>query len=151
MTRPAVYLKKLRASLYPGMLHLPHPVSQKHPHMSRLDRAAQFSPFAALSGYEAALQEAGRLTEERIELAEGEKEEIRCRLQAVQDAVARHPEITVVYFVPDEKKEGGSYVTAVGRVKRLDEFSRTLLFQDGRSVPLDEIVDLRGDCLRDAK
>ena len=151
MTRPAVYLKKLRASLYPGMLHLPHPVSQKHPHMSRLDRAAQFSPFAALSGYEAALQEAGRLTEERIELAEGEKEEIRCRLQAVQDAVARHPKITVVYFVPDEKKEGGAYVTAVGRVKRLDEFSRTLLFQDGRSVPLDEIVDLRGDCLRDTK
>ena len=119
--------------------------------MSRLDRAAQFSLFAALSGYEAALQEAGRLTEERIELAEGEKEEIRCRLQAVQDAVARHPEITDDYFVPDEKKEGGSYVTAVGRVKRLDEFSRTLLFQDGRSVPLNEIVDLRSDCLRDAK
>lgn len=138
-------------SRYADMLHLPHPVSQKHPHMSRLDRAAQFSPFAALSGYEAALQEAGRLTEERIELAEGEKEEIRCRLQAVQDAVARHPKITVVYFVPDEKKEGGAYVTAVGRVKRLDEFSRTLLFQDGRSVPLDEIVDLRGDCLRDTK
>ena len=138
-------------SPYADLLYLPHPVSQKHQPMSRQDRAAQFSPFAALSGYEAALQEAGRLTDRRMELDEEEKEKIRGRLQTVQDNIETHPEVSFVYFVPDVKKEGGAYASATDRVKRLDEFSRMVILMDGRTIPMDEIVDVQGECLRDTE
>ncbi|MEG2421569.1 MAG: hypothetical protein RSB55_08455, partial [Oscillospiraceae bacterium] len=93
---------------YDDMLHLPHHVSEKHPSMPMLDRAAQFSPFAALTGYDAAVKETARLTDRRVELDEGEKEAIDQRLTLVQERLPDPTEVTITYFVPDKKKAGGA-------------------------------------------
>ncbi len=121
------------------IINLPHHISTKHPQMSLQDRAAQFSPFAALTGYEAAVKETARLTDRRIELDEGEKEKINLQLQQIRENLAEGPEATFVYFVPDPRKEGGSYVTVTGRVLGIDEFKREILLQDGQIVPIDEL------------
>ena len=105
------------STLYDDMLHLPHHVSEKHPAMSVHDRAAQFSPFAALTGYDAAVQETARLTDRRIELDEGEKAAIDQRLTLVQERLPEPTEVTITYFVPDKKKAGGAYVSVTGTVK----------------------------------
>jgi len=121
------------------IINLPHHVSTKHPQMSLQDRAAQFSPFAALTGYEAAVKETARLTDRRIELDEGEKEKINLQLQQIRENLAEGPEATLVYFVPDPRKEGGSYVTVTGRVLSIDEYKREILLQDGQIVPIEEL------------
>ena len=93
---------------YDDLLYLPHPVSRRHPPMSAMDRAAQFSPFSALTGYEAVLQEAGRLTDNRAELSEYSRDILDQKQQTLLDAAPAHPEITVTYFIPDCRKQGGA-------------------------------------------
>ena len=127
---------------YDDMLHLPHHVSKKHPQMSAQDRAAQFSPFAALTGYDAAVQETARLTDRRIELDEGEKAAIDQRLTLVQDRLPEPTEVTITYFLPDKRKAGGAYVSVTGTVKKLDDYERTVVLCDGTSVPIDNILCL---------
>ena len=130
---------------YDDMLHLLHHVSEKHPRMSVHDRAAQFSPFAALTGYDAAVQEAARLTDRRIELDEGEKAAIDQRLTLVQERLPEPTEVTITYFLPDKKKAGGAYVNATGTVKKIDDYERTVVLCGGTSVPIDDILYVDGE------
>ncbi len=127
---------------YDDIIDLPHHVSRKHPRMSMTDRAAQFSPFAALSGYEAATQEAARLTVPQIELAEDAKAILEQRLHLLSCTIADHPEITITYFQPDKRKTGGSYVTITGTAKRIDAVEGTIIIQDGSKIMIDDITNI---------
>lgn len=130
---------------YDDIIDLPHHVSATRPRMSMIDRAAQFSPFAALTGYDAAIKETGRLTDERIELSEESRAALDRKQHLLLDNLADRPEISVTYFVPDARKDGGAYVTVTGKVKKIDEFERLLILTDGTKIPLDEIQDLSGE------
>ena len=125
---------------YADIIDLPHHVSKRHPQMSMEKRAAQFSPFAAMVGHDAAIRETARLTEERLELSEDEKAVIDGKLQMIQAHIKEQPEVTVTYFQPDEKKSGGAYVTITGSARRIDEVERILNLADGTVIPLMDIV-----------
>ena len=124
---------------YADIIDLPHHVSKRHPQMSMEKRAAQFSPFAAMVGHDAAIRETARLTEERLELSEDEKAVIDGKLQMIQAHIKEQPEVTVTYFQPDEKKSGGAYVTVTGSAKKVDDVSKLLLLQDGKAIPIKDI------------
>lgn len=132
---------------YEDILYMPHHVSTKHPPMSVSDRAAQFSPFAALSGHDAAIQETGRLTDIQVE----QSEELRALLDRKQQYLAtlEQPEVTVTYFLPDGRKDGGAYVTVTGQLKRIDPVERVLILVGGQSIPLDDIIDVNSPELID--
>lgn len=130
---------------YDDMIDLPHHVSAKHPQMSRHDRAAQFSAFKALTGYEDAVTEAARLTGERIELDDASLSVLNAKIQILQDEIKTCPEISITHFVPDKKKAGGEYVTVTGSVKRIDEIERTIHFTDRRTILIDDIIDMEGE------
>lgn len=129
---------------YDDIMNLPHHVSATRPHMSAIDRAAQFSPFAALTGYGDAIKETARLTGERVELDEYMKDVLSVRLQIIADQLKEHQEIAITYFQPDEKKNGGAYVTVIGRAKKIDEYERVVVMTDGTRVPIDEIASIDG-------
>jgi hypothetical protein len=129
---------------YDDIIHLPHHVSASRPHMTAIDRAAQFSPFAALTGYGAAIKETARLTDERIEPDEYIKCALNERLQILIDRMREHPEITITYFQPDAKKNGGVYVAAGGTAKKIDEFERVVVMSNGTVIPIDEIISIDG-------
>lgn len=124
---------------YDDLLPLPHPVSRRHPPMNSRERAAQFAPFAALNGYEAAIEETARRTEPQMELSEEERAELNAHLRFWASHIREHPMAAVVFFVPDAHKEGGAYLTHRGRLKRVDEVAQTLIFEDGQRVPFDTI------------
>ena len=130
---------------YDDIINLPHYVSPTRPRMSMIDRAAQFSPFAALTGYDAAIKETGRLTDERIELSEESRATLDRKQQLLMDNLADRPEVSLTYFVPDERKSGGAYVTVTGQVKKVDDYQRLLLLTDGTKIPLDDILDLESE------
>jgi len=127
---------------YEDMLTMPHHKSKKHPHMSVADRAAQFSPFAALTGHEDAVKETARVTERRIELSEDQKVRLDERIRFVAEQGKERPEILVTYFQKDQKKEGGSYITVSGRVKKVDAVERRLLWEDGTQISIEDILEL---------
>ena len=133
---------------YEDIINLPHHVSETRPQMSMLDRAAQFSPFAALSGYDDAVKEAGRLTDNRVELGDEGQDLLDRKLQYLQEIIADRPEISVTFFIPDEKKPGGSYAILIGNLKRVDLYERLLVMKDGKKIPLDDIADITGDCFQ---
>lgn len=130
---------------YDDIIDLPRPKS-KHEPMPMSDRAAQFSPFAALTGYGDAIDETARLTDARIELSEEERAELDYKQQYL--STLDSPMVTVTYFVPDSRKSGGAYVTHTGVLKRVDEVERMVVFEDGLRVPLDEVVDINCEQLR---
>ena len=130
---------------YDDIIHLPRHVSATRPKMAVADRAAQFSPFAALTGYEVAVQETARLTDRRIELDEGEKAAIDQRLTLVQERLPVPTEVTITYFLPDKKKAGGAYVSVSGTVKKIDDYERTVVLRDGTSVQIDDILQVDGE------
>jgi len=113
--------------------------------MSMLDRAAQFSPFAALTGYDAAIKETGRLTDEKQELDEDTKATLDMKQAYLMEMIDEQPEISVTYFLPDTKKAGGAYETVIGKLKRFDEYERLLVLTDGKKIPMDDITDIRSD------
>lgn len=127
---------------YDDMINLAHHVSKTHPHMPVRDRAAQFAPFAALSGHHEAVRETARLTEERIELDENCKAILDGKLQNIYEHLDTEPALSVTYFVPDPKKSGGAYVTVSGCVKKIREYERTLILTDGTEIPIDAIIDI---------
>ena len=131
---------------YDDIINLPLHVSKARQPMSMLERAAQFSPFAALTGYGDAIDETARLTDARIELSEEERAELDYKQQYL--ATLDAPTVTVTYFVPDERKSGGAYVTHTGVLKRVDEVERMVVFKDGLRVPLDEVMDIKCEQLR---
>ena len=128
---------------YDEIMELPHHVSKTRPQMPMSDRAAQFAPFAALTGYGSAIKETGRLTDERIELDEEALAALDRKYQLLMDALDDAPTVTITYFQPDERKAGGQYVSATGTVKKVDTFGRRILLQDGTRIPLDSVYDLR--------
>ncbi len=127
---------------YDDIINLPHPVSTKHPQMSLADRAAQFSPFAALTGHEAAIAETARLTDTRPVLDESRKMELNDKLQVILGHISLNPEIAVTYFIPDEKKADGSYHQVLGIIKKYDEAGHTLIMENGSIIPIDDILEL---------
>ena len=127
---------------YDDIIHLPHHVSTTHPHMAAIDLAAQFSPFAALTGYDAAIKETARLTDQRVELDEAMKEALSNKLQMVADRLKERPEIVITYFQPDGKKNGGAYVTVINTVKKIDVYERIVVMTDGKVIPVDEIISI---------
>ncbi len=131
--------------MYDDIIHLPHHVSKTRPQMSMEDRAAQFSPFAALTGYDAAILETGRLTEDKLELGEETQAILDRKQRYLAEIIDTKPEITVTYFVPDEKKSGGAYSTVTGFLKRIDEYERVLMLTDGRKIQLDAVLDIESD------
>jgi hypothetical protein len=127
---------------YDDIIGLPHHVSDKHPRMSSADRAAQFSPYAALTGFGAVISETGRLTEEAPELDDCEKEKLDGSLRILREQPEKRSCVAVTYFRPDERKSGGAYITVTGAVKKIDEYERLLLMSDGEKIPVDAIAAL---------
>lgn len=127
---------------YDDMIDLPHPTSPKHPRMSIANRAAQFSPFAALTGYDAAVSETARLTETRPELDEQRKAVLDERLRILQDAITETPQVDITHFVPDLYKFGGELVRHSGSLIRIDPVEGSIRFADGLKVAIDDIHDI---------
>ena len=130
---------------YNEIMGLPHHVSKTRPQMPMSDRAAQFAPFAALTGYDAAIKETGRLTDERIELDVEALSALDMKYQLLMEALDEAPEVTITYFQPDERKTGGKYVSAVGAVKKIDDFERRITMRDGTRIPTDDVLSIDGE------
>ena len=128
---------------YDDIINLPHYEPKHHPRMSMWNRAAQFAPFAALTGYDAAIQESGRLTDDWVGLSESGNVEMNRKMELIVSMLPEHPSVTIEYFVPDRHKAGGSYQSFTGNVKRIDELEKCIEFTDGKRVPLDAIRDIK--------
>lgn len=127
---------------YDDIIALPHPEPRTHPRMSLHDRAAQFSPFAALTCHSAAIAETGRLTASRITLDESEIARVDAALQRLRELLPQAPAVSITYFVPDERKAGGSYQTVTGTARRIDTVNGVLLLTDRREIPIADIFDI---------
>lgn len=128
---------------YDDILHLPHHISATRPQMPLLDRAAQFMPFRALTGYEAAVHETARPTDSKAELTEDEKALLDLRLQELADRITEHPKVTLTYFQPDKRKAGGVCVTITGRLKKFDEYEGELLLLGGEHILIENILSIQ--------
>lgn len=134
---------------YEDIINLPCPTSKRHPRMSLYDRAAQFSPFAALTGHEEAVKETARLTNQKLELSEDTIERLNEKLSCIADMIDTHPDVTITYFVPDSKKTGGDYDTYSGQVKKIDEYNHTVVMLDKTIIPIEQISEIDGDIFQE--
>lgn len=130
---------------YDDIINLPHYQSKIRPHMPLTDRAAQFSPFAALTGYDDEVKEAARVTDEKIDLSEEMKRELDEKLQILREHIEEYPQVSFTYFLQDAKKAGGSYVTVTGNVKRIDEYGQRIVLTDGSQIPIEDILKITED------
>lgn len=135
---------------YDDIINLPHHVSKTRPQMSMSNRAAQFSPFAALTGFEDAILETARLTDEKIILSKEEKETLNRKQNFLIEKLSEQPALTVTYFLADKKKAGGTYITISGKLKKIDEFERCMQLTEGTKIPFDDILDIESELFRDA-
>lgn len=129
---------------YDDIINLPHHKSKTRPHMSLEDRAAQFSPFAALTGHDAAIEETARLTDRKIELDEDAKARLNEKLQYIVENLGTDMEVVITYFVPDERKSGGEYVTKRGTVKKIDPYRNIIIMTDKEEIDIENIVEIAG-------
>lgn len=127
---------------YGDILREPRSISTKHRPMSPENRAAQFAPFAALTGYDSAIAETARYTEDSVELDENRKAEIDQVLQWIEEEIETGPEVTITWFVPDDRKEGGEFRTERKQIRKLDPIKRTILTMDGTEISIDSITDM---------
>lgn len=130
---------------YNDIINLPHHKSSTRPHMSNRDRAAQFAPFAALTGHDSAIKETARLTDDFIEISEDKMTALSARMQMIIENILETPEVEFTYFAPDENKLGGAYISKMGNVRRVDEYDRVVIFTDGVKIPIDSIIDINGE------
>lgn len=128
---------------YNDIIDLPHPTSERHPRMPMANRAAQFSPFAALTGYEGAVKETARLTDCKVELTEEEKAVLNRKLQLLSEQAGSGVEACLTYFRPDGRKAGGAYLTVTGKVKKMDGFTCEIVLADNRRIPMDDILEIQ--------
>ncbi len=128
---------------YEDIINLSHPISKKYPQPTMLERAARFAPFAAITGYEEMVLEEARVTEKRIELDECALTLLNEKLNILQNCLSQSPEITVTFFVPDQKKNGGSYRTVTSIVKKIDPYQKLLILQDDRKIQIEDIYELK--------
>lgn len=133
---------------YGDIINHPHHVSSRHTPMTLLNRAAQFAPFAALTGYDEAVRETARYTDDEAELDERRLEILNERLRLLQSMQSEQPVVTVTFFQSDERKSGGAYVAATGSVKKIDVYERTVTLTDGTIIPIDRIVEITGEVFR---
>ena len=129
---------------YDDIINQPHYEPKHHPRMSMWNRAAQFAPFAALTGYDAAIQESNRVTDDLIDLGESGNEELNRKMELILSKLSEQPHVTIEYFVPDEHKEGGSYQSYTGNIKRIDEYEQTMVMTDGKKIQLNMIRNIIG-------
>jgi len=134
---------------YLDIINLNHPTSTSHERMSHYNRAAQFSPFAAVVGYDGAIKEMARLTDQRIELDEAQKIVLSERLSMIQDQRDKKEEIEITYFQPDEWKTGGEYRCLVGIIKKIDEYERVVVMNDETKIDIKEIIEISGKLFKD--
>ena len=127
---------------YDNIISLPHHESTKHPKMPALDRAAQFLPFAALTGHNAAVMETARLTNERAELDEIREEELNEHLQLIKEQLMQKPPVSITYFVPDARKEGGAYLTITGTIRKIEETRHQVIMENGTAIPMNDIYGI---------
>lgn len=127
---------------YDDIINLPHPVSKNHPRMSMWNRAAQFAPFAALTGYDAAIDETARQTDVQKDLGEYELDELNRKMALLLEEITDNPAVTIVYFEPDRRKSGGAYRTLTCQLKSLNEAEHVLVTTDGQKIPLAGIVEI---------
>ena len=127
---------------YDDIINLPHHQSKNHPHMSMHDRAAQFAPFAALTGYDDAVKEARRLTDSKPELDENQLEELDQKLADLMTRIEEHPKVTITYFEPDDNKDGGEYIAYDGRLSKIDYAGKALIFEDNKIISLSDILKI---------
>lgn len=130
---------------YSKIINLPHHQSATRKRMSNYDRAAQFAPFAALTGHDEAIKETARLTDDYMEMGEDRLGELSAKIQLLIDNLSEQSEITVVYFIPDERKSGGSYAEKTGIVRIIDEYERKLVFYDSDKILIDRVADFKGE------
>lgn len=128
---------------YDDIIDLPHHISATRPGMPMLDRAAQFQPFQALTGYEDAVHETARLTDERVELTEDEKVLLDAKLQKLADRLSSQPRVTVTWFQPDKRKAGGAYVTTTGQLKKIGDFEGVLILVGGKRIVIENILNIQ--------
>lgn len=133
---------------YDDIIDLPHHTSQKHPRMSIHDRAAQFSPFSALTGYGEAIKETARITGRRIDKDEQSRAFLNEKFKILFANKGSSNEVTVSYFVPDNRKKGGAYITVTGFVKKTDAYKKEIVMQDGMRIPIKDIFDINGEIFR---
>ena len=133
---------------YDDIIHLPHPEPTTRPRMAMENRATQFSPFAALTGYDDATREEARLVDIKQELSEDMKDMLDAKLAIIEQHIKEQPEISVTYFQPDEKKTGGRYKTVSGKVKNLDGVKHAIILADATRIPIDDIRLIEGDLFR---
>ena len=127
---------------YDDIINHPHHVSKRHPQMSMMNRAAQFAPFAAVAGHDAAICEEGRLTDDWIDMGDSANEELNRKMELLIAKLPEHPTVTIEYFLPDALKSGGSYQIATCHVKRIDDIERFIELTDGRKIPIDTITKI---------
>ena len=127
---------------YDDIINLPHHVSSRHPQMSMLNRAAQFAPFAALTGHAAAIEETARLTDEQHELADDDSEALNQKMAYLRETINEHPTISITYFEPDRKKAGGAYKTIEGQLQNIDDYSQSIVLKSGDVISLSSILDI---------
>lgn len=130
---------------YDDIIHLPHHVSKRHPQMSLYNRAAQFAPFAALTGYEEAIIETARLTAPKVDMMEDNQQLLDRKLALLSHSLREQPTVSITYFLPDKKKSGGQYLTVTGVIKSIRDSERVILMADGKSVSIDTIISIDGD------
>lgn len=130
---------------YDDIIYLPNPTSEKHPRMSLYDRAAQFSPFAALTGYEAAVKETARQTDEKQVLSDDAIAQLNERLNIIAENIGMKKAVSITYFVPDAKKAGGTYITHTGIVKRIDAYEHKVILMDQTVIRIERISKIEGD------
>ena len=130
---------------YDDIINLPHHVSKKHPQMSLHDRAAQFSPFAALTGHKAAINETARLTDEKQILSEDVIAKLNEQLNFIKENISTNPIVTITYFVPDDRKSGGAYISNTGVVKKINEYNHTVILTDKTVIPIEQISEMQSD------
>jgi len=133
---------------YDDIINLPHHISKSRPAMSRLNRAAQFSPFAALTGYDGAIKETARLTDKKVDLDETAKTVLDEKLGIIQEQLSSCPEIEITYFQHDEKKAGGAYVSTFAIVKKIDNYEKTIVMEDGTRIDIEEIISITGEAVQ---
>ncbi len=132
-------------SKYEDIINLPHHVSPRRKRMAMIDRAAQFSPFAALTGHGAAISETARLTVDKAELDECEKSIVNEKLNMLLNLQELQPRISIFYFRPDNRKQGGAYLTAEGRIERIDAETGEIIMADGTAIPVNDVRDIQGE------
>ena len=128
---------------YSDIINLPHHVSHNHPQMPMEARAAQFAPFAALTGYDTVIHETARQTDKQVELEEYDNERLNRIFSELMDSLEEHPMVTVSYFKPDEHKAGGAYVTVTGQLKKVDTYEQLMVMENGTAIPIGNIMDLQ--------